>query len=217
MTTRRFRLIDVPVVASATIELALQVLEVHREGVHASSGQSHQEVRPVEPRGLGGHLLRELIALVPVDRRGQPELATELLRRATSMPRTLPFACGITASCYLGKSVDGREHPADRGRGDQAIKTGGLRIDLSGGALHGPTALTTGSLASRSASIAARASRSAPRTDRAAAQISRWTAVPGLTDSRALSSAGTRRCRSTSLLVFAWRMTTAIGKEVKLC
>src|SRR5437016_1624757 len=33
MTTRRFRLMDVPVVASATIELALQVLEVHREGV----------------------------------------------------------------------------------------------------------------------------------------------------------------------------------------
>jgi hypothetical protein len=58
-------------------------LEIHREGVYASSGQSHHEVRPVEPRGLGGHLLRELIALVPVDGRGQSELSTELLRGAT--------------------------------------------------------------------------------------------------------------------------------------
>jgi len=62
------------------------------------------------------------------------------------------------------RGTDGREHPADRGRGDQALKTGGLRIDLSGGVVHGPTASTTRSLASRSASIAARPSRSAPRT-----------------------------------------------------
>ena len=48
-------------------------------------------------------------------------------------------------------------------------------------------------------------------------QISRWVAVPGWTDSSALSSAGRRRTRSASLLVLAWRMTTAIGMEVKLC
>src|SRR3712207_262745 len=65
---------------SATIELTLQVVDINHEGVDLLASEGEEEIRAVEAGDARGFLLRDLAALVPVDRGGQPEIPQELLR-----------------------------------------------------------------------------------------------------------------------------------------
>lgn len=67
---------------SATPELSLQILFVHRENIDAFSRKRRQKICPIESGNLGRLLLGDLTTLVPVDRRGESHLSNELVRRA---------------------------------------------------------------------------------------------------------------------------------------
>src|SRR5208337_5571923 len=64
-----------------TLDLRLEFLSAHLEGVHASTAQGEDEAPSIHPRDLRPFALRALAPAVPVDRRRQPRLACKLLRR----------------------------------------------------------------------------------------------------------------------------------------
>jgi hypothetical protein len=65
-----------------TLDLRLEFLSAHLDGVHASTAQGEDEAPSIPPSDLRPFALRDLAPAVPVDRRRQPQLACKLLRRA---------------------------------------------------------------------------------------------------------------------------------------
>ena len=64
-----------------TLDLRLEFLSAHLDGVHASTAQGENKAPSIHPRNLRPFALRDLAPAVPVDRRRQPQLACKLLRR----------------------------------------------------------------------------------------------------------------------------------------
>ena len=65
----------------ATLDLRLEFLSAHLDGVHAGTAQGEDKAPSIHPRDLRPFALRDLAPAVPVDRRRQPQLVCKLLRR----------------------------------------------------------------------------------------------------------------------------------------
>src|SRR3990172_7376551 len=66
---------------SAKAELTLQVFEVDDECIRLRPRELHQELSAAQTSNVGSLLLRQLSTFVPMDRRRNPKLTSELLGR----------------------------------------------------------------------------------------------------------------------------------------